>query len=636
MAQGMIMRRGGAAAGGLPEFTYTGTYSLLDDGDGNWRIKFFTSGTLTFSKNATVDAFLVGGGASSSHFTNGGDKNGAGGCGYHSTINNIAIIRATNYSIVIGAGGILPGAGSSGIDGGLSSAFSYSAPGGYAPLGMAWQTGTPGVGGSTCYEFDGGSGSQYCYVSTVINNTGNGGSVFSSGSSGIVVIRNHGAAMQPKYGVRFSGSVSAGVRLYDAVGLKAGIGIGAAEAENDFDRIMPWAAMKRCNTAIVNGERVPTFYEGEAGFSNTAADVFVYVPLFFYHRSADDAKHVVSMQPLSGFVAPAKFRRADNSLRDYVFLPAYTSGLDANGVPVSRSGYYPHITSLNGWMSLLTTKHTALTLDADAWIEGTKDDEIKNILLDIEFATRDHQTFMLGASNMRYATDTATAGGTNQFTLPAATAAYYKIGQIIAIGTADKGEQIMSRGQITAIENGVITFEAMGGANVTVAEGNFISSRPWKSGACDDVKASSGAPANDGYYPCVYRGIENPWGNQYRWCWDYLQNNHAPSILLDPAKYAAGAISADYKPLSYTVPTANGYATEMGFDPDYPFARITKAVGGSSSTYFADYFYQDTGVRALRVGGNVPNGRDAGSRCFNMNASPSDAHWGIGAALSPA
>jgi hypothetical protein len=439
-----------------------------------------------------------------------------------------------------------------------------------------------------------------------------------------------------RYGVRFTGSISAGVRLYDAVGLKAEIGIGAAEANNDFDRIMPWAVMKRCNTTIVNGERVLTFYEGEAGFSNTDADVFVYVPLFFYHRSDDDAEHVVSMQPLSGFVAPAKFRRADNSLRDHVFLPAYTSGLDANGVPVSRSGYYPYITSLNGWMSLLTTKHTALTLDADAWIEGTKDDEIKNILLDIEFATRDHQNFMLGASNMRYATDTATAGGINQFTLPAATAAYYKIGQIIAIGTADKGEQVMSRGQITEIENGVITFEAEGGANVTVAEGNFISSRPWKSGACDDVKASSGAPANDGYYPCVYRGIENPWGNQYRWRWDYLQNDHAPSILLDPTKYAAGAINADYKPLSYTVPTANGYATEMGFDPDYPFARITKAVGGSSSTYFADYFYQNTGVRALLVGGFVPNGRIAGSRFFSVYDSPSAAYWYFGAALSPA
>jgi hypothetical protein len=31
---------GGGAASKLPEFSCTGTYTLLDVGDGNWRIKF--------------------------------------------------------------------------------------------------------------------------------------------------------------------------------------------------------------------------------------------------------------------------------------------------------------------------------------------------------------------------------------------------------------------------------------------------------------------------------------------------------------------------------------------------------------------------------------------------------------------
>ena len=63
MAQGMIMRRGGGAGSGLPKFTYTGTYTLLDDGHGNWRIKCKTSGTLTFTdRDQTLDVFMVGGG----------------------------------------------------------------------------------------------------------------------------------------------------------------------------------------------------------------------------------------------------------------------------------------------------------------------------------------------------------------------------------------------------------------------------------------------------------------------------------------------------------------------------------------------------------------------------------------------
>ena len=111
-----------------------------------------------------------------------------------------------------------------------------------------------------------------------------------------------------RYGVKFTGSVSKGERLFDALGLTAAVGTDEDGAENDFDYIEPWASIRRCNTAVIGGERVPTFFEGEVGYSNTAADVFVYVPLFFYHRSDDDSEHVVSMTPLDGFRAPAKFR----------------------------------------------------------------------------------------------------------------------------------------------------------------------------------------------------------------------------------------------------------------------------------------------------------------------------------------
>ena len=46
-----------------PKFTYTGTYECIDDGGGNWRIKFLSSGVFTPLKDMTIDVFLVGGGA---------------------------------------------------------------------------------------------------------------------------------------------------------------------------------------------------------------------------------------------------------------------------------------------------------------------------------------------------------------------------------------------------------------------------------------------------------------------------------------------------------------------------------------------------------------------------------------------
>ena len=45
-----------------PKFTYTGTHEYIDDGNGNWRIKFLTSGVFTPLKKMTIDVFLVGDG----------------------------------------------------------------------------------------------------------------------------------------------------------------------------------------------------------------------------------------------------------------------------------------------------------------------------------------------------------------------------------------------------------------------------------------------------------------------------------------------------------------------------------------------------------------------------------------------
>ena len=440
------------------------------------------------------------------------------------------------------------------------------------------------------------------------------------------------------YGVVFNGNIE-GKRAFDAVGMVAEVGVDDQIVRNDFDAVFPWAGMRRCNTEIVNGERFPSVFEGSESFDSVNKDVFVYVPLFYYYRSADDNEHVVSSSPLAGYRAPTKFRRADGTLRDHCFLAAYTAGVDANGVPVSRPGYFPHCVSLTAFMSLCKNKHTAETLDSDIWIESTQDEEIIRVLMDIEFATRDHQTIMQGASGMRYASDTVTEGGTNECTVSAACAAALAVGQTIAIGTTDKDAQVADNVIVTAIDTttGVIQLQSRNGADITVAAGNYISSRPWKSGACDSVLTPSGSPGSNtnAKMPCKYRGIENPFGNQYRWRWDYLQNNHQPYVLDDPNNYD-GSVNAHYTALSYQVAQANGYAKVMGFDPAFPHCRVTTEIGGGSTTYFADYYYQSSGLRALRVGGNVYFGRNAGARFCNVSITPGDADWAIGAALSPA
>lgn len=234
-----------------PEFAYTGDYEIVDDSDNpisdfaswknNWKIRFLTSGTLTFTKlngwNGQLDVFLVGGGGAGGNgvWANGyvqpDQRGGGAGAGYTMTKTGVSVTINTPYSINIGAGAAAPWTDpkENGSAGGDTSAFSFTAKGGGAPQGGSGANGGSGGGnsghegatdggggtnagagqGTTTREFgestgklyatggsgvskkngqantgDGGSGGKY--TETQPGNTASGG----SGGSGIVIVRN--------------------------------------------------------------------------------------------------------------------------------------------------------------------------------------------------------------------------------------------------------------------------------------------------------------------------------------------------------------------------------------------------------------------------------------------------------------
>ena len=169
----------------IPVFTYTGEYAIVDDSYnqidstlGNWKIRFLTSGTLTFTAlngaENGIDAFLVGGGGSGANGCEQSDGTYrdayGGGGGYTKTVRGVRISTNTDYAITVGAGGASASAISqSGYNGGSTSAFGATANGGKGAVGFtgsSW-TGSGGNGGS------GGGG-----------NGGSGGSDGSNGSGG--------------------------------------------------------------------------------------------------------------------------------------------------------------------------------------------------------------------------------------------------------------------------------------------------------------------------------------------------------------------------------------------------------------------------------------------------------------------
>lgn len=109
--------------GGVPQFEYTGQYAFIDDGGGNWRLKFLTSGTLTLKNKITVDVFLVGGGG-------GGNIYAGGGGGYTKTVKTIELTPNYGYSIVVGSGGSGIKTSDKANAGGITSAFNETANGG--------------------------------------------------------------------------------------------------------------------------------------------------------------------------------------------------------------------------------------------------------------------------------------------------------------------------------------------------------------------------------------------------------------------------------------------------------------------------------------------------------------------------
>ena len=136
------------------DFTWSGsdgTCLVIDDGGGNWRIKFLSSGVFTPLKKMTIDAFYVGGGAAGC-FDSKGAQGGAGG--YTLTVKRIELSANTEYQIVVGAGGTFvyrttSNGGSIGNGGGSSSAFGFSANGGEEnTYRLSLTVGSGGCGGA--------------------------------------------------------------------------------------------------------------------------------------------------------------------------------------------------------------------------------------------------------------------------------------------------------------------------------------------------------------------------------------------------------------------------------------------------------------------------------------------------------
>ena len=161
---------------------------------------------------------------------------------------------------------------------------------------------------------------------------------------------------------------------------------------------------------------------------------------------------------------------------------------------------------------------------------------------------------------------------------------------------------------------------------------NSSNSAAIQTGRTDAVKTASGSEESntDGQHACKYRGIENPYGNVWKWCDGITFANTKIYICLDPNHYVSEDTAAPYFYVGERL-TSNGYLKEVSQFDKFPVLGFASSVtGGSDATYYCDYNYAYSGGTVLSVGGSWDAGGGGGLWCWtgDLDASLASSLFG--------
>ncbi|MEX0385873.1 hypothetical protein [Spiribacter onubensis] len=157
-------------------------------------------------------------------------------------------------------------------------------------------------------------------------------------------------------------------------------------------------------------------------------------------------------------------------------------------------------------------------------------------------------------------------------------------------------------------------------------------SNGWGNQSTDGSQPSSGAKPGVAYMS--YRGVENFYGN----CWDFVDGLNVSVgdigtwYVCNNDNDFADNTSSGYNLIATSMPS-DGYVTDI---TNTAGSFIPRSTGGSSSTYLADYFYDDNGNtnRVALFGGSAYSGGWAGAFYWYVTGSSSYCTRGIGSRLS--
>lgn len=374
----------------------------------------------------------------------------------------------------------------------------------------------------------------------------------------------------------------------------------------DFDKFSMYGGRKRCN--VSDGGTINAYY-GDEGYTEDGSNgqVMVYQPKFYYlvcpleydrqetgyGYHLRKANYYVSETQRAGFkLHPAFYDKNGNEV-DYILMSAYEGCI--------------YDTSANAYL---------------------KNDE------QVMDASKDKFSSIAGAR--------PASGVSQNLTRP-------NIEQM----AKNRGEGWHSFGIKTASMEQLLMIVEMGMMNLQTAIGQGVVNLPWTTGS-DTTSSYAGATGStaslgngtgratetttyeggvatkntaDGKTSICYRGVENFWGNIWKFAYgiNFYCEVGKPFLgyVCKDFNYAESKRTDNYENIGFALPSENGYVSAMGYSTNYDWLFLPSEVKGNSSLPVGDYYYQNNtwdGYRITLLGGTWDNGSNAGGFYWYLNS----------------
>jgi hypothetical protein len=144
-----------------------------------------------------------------------------------------------------------------------------------------------------------------------------------------------------------------------------------------------------------------------------------------------------------------------------------------------------------------------------------------------------------------------------------------------------------------------------------------------------DLGNASGQIATNGLKSMSYRGVENLYGNIWKWVDGLnIKADHDPYI--SDHGFESNKFTDPYYQLGVTLPSSNGYGGDFVLNDIIDFGFLTSVLGGASNSGLFDYYYQSTGNCVALVSGAWAYGLTAGPLYWSLHVSSAYANRNIG------